>query len=84
MSYMLRLLISVHHTVVPPYSDSFTVSQVIVTNGLLSDSLDRIPPFLYVCVFWFAICLSRQKAGWSPTSIHLQSTGELLPPARHT
>lgn len=42
-------------------------------NDLLSESvIDRIPRFLNVCVF--AVCLSRQKAGWAPAirspSIH--------------
>ena len=48
-----------------PHSRSFTLLHVIMTNDPLSESfIDRFPPFLQVCVF--ALCLSRQNAGWAP------------------
>lgn len=56
---------------------SRSVLEVIMSNDALSETLvDRIPLFLYVCVF--AVCLPRQKAGWASAirSIYRSSTSQ--------
>lgn len=63
----------------PPTRTLSRELEVIMTNDVLSETLiDRIPLFLYVCVF--AVCLPRQKAGWASAirspSIYSSSTSQ--------